>query len=162
MSKKKTSFPTEFSALIGEFERKKVEYLVVGGYAVGAHGRPRATKDLDLWIAGGENLERVASALSSFGLPSALVETARALGENEVLYFGTPPLRVDLLRSIAGIDFRAALGRAMRIPLGDVAEVSVIGLDDLITNKAAAARPQDLADVRALSRIRSRDPKREP
>lgn len=91
--------PSDFSDLVAAFEAEGVEYLIVGGYAVGAHARPRATKDLDLWIGGGENLERVARALRNFGLPDAFVDTARTLGEGEALFFGTPPVRVDLLRS---------------------------------------------------------------
>lgn len=151
-----TAFPADFSALIAAFEGEHVEYLVVGGYAVGLHGRPRATKDLDLWIAGGPNLERVATALERFGLAPALVGQARTLGDTEILYFGRPPLRVDLLRSIAGLDFDHARRGSVRVPLGEHPAVPVLGLDDLITNTRAAARPQDLADAAALEKIRAK------
>ncbi len=80
MSTTKTTFPADFSEVIAAFEAERVEYLVVGGYAVGAHARPRATKDLDLWIAGGENLERVARALQRSGLPAGLSDAVRNLG----------------------------------------------------------------------------------
>lgn len=155
MSATKRTFPGDFSDLLRAFESAGVEYLVVGGYAVGAHGRPRATKDLDLWIAGGDNLDRVARALVAFGLPGSVADAARALGPNEVLYFGSPPLRVDLLRSIAGIELADALPRAVRLSLGELV-VPVIGLEDLIANKRAAGRPRDLADAAALARIAAR------
>lgn len=148
--------PSDFSALIAAFEARGVEYLVVGGYAVGAHGRPRATKDLDLWISGGENLERVAAALADFGLPRSLVEQARGLGDQEVLFFGRPPLRVDLLRSISGVAIDSARARAVPMKLGDRDDVPVIHIDDLIANKRSAGRPQDLADVAALQRLQVR------
>lgn len=148
--------PSDFSELIAAFEAHEVEYIVVGGYAVGAHGRARATKDLDLWIAGGANLERVAAALAAFGLPSSLVDAARSLGESEVLFFGRPPARVDLLRSITGVPFEAARARAVRVTLGSHDSVPVLHIDDLIVNKRAAGRPQDLADAAALERLRAR------
>ncbi len=153
---KTTAFPADFSALIAALEAEHVDYLVVGGYAVGAHGRPRATKDLDLWIAGAENLERVAKALALFGLSRELVEQARTLGDSEVLYFGRPPLRVDLLRTVSGLRFDDARRAAVRAPLGPHAAVPLVSLDDLITNKRAAGRPQDLADAAALEKIRAK------
>jgi hypothetical protein len=148
--------PSDFSDLLAAFEAEAVEYLVVGGYAVGAHARPHATKDLDLWVAGGANLERVARALERFGLPETFVEAARTLGEDEVLYFGAPPVRVDILRSLSGVSFAAARSRAEHFSFGTCEAIPFIGLDDLIANKRAAARPQDLADADALERIRSR------
>ena len=156
---KTTTFPAEFSALIAAFEAEHVDYVVVGGYAVGAHGRPRATKDLDLWIAGGPNLERVAAALARFGLQKELVAQSRTLGETEILYFGRPPLRIDLLRSVAGLRFEDARRGAVAMPLGTHAAVPMLSLDDLIANKRAAGRPQDVADAAALEKIRA---KREP
>jgi hypothetical protein len=156
MTKRATELPPDFAELIGAFDAERVEYLLVGGWAVGAHARPRATKDLDLWIDGGENLERVARALARFGAPSALVEASRTLGDAEVLFFGRPPARVDLLRTIAGVSFADAKQRAVRLALGPHPSVPVIGLDDLIMNKRSAGRPQDLADAAALERARDR------
>lgn len=146
--------PEDFEELLGAFEREGVEYLIVGGYAVGAHGRPRATKDIDLWIGGGENLDRVARALLAFGMPSTLGDAVRASAPDEVIWFGAPPRRVDLLRSIDGVSFDSARSRGVRTRLGDL-EVSIIGLDDLITNKKTAGRDTDLVDARHLEEIRA-------
>ena len=160
MSRKpKREFPSEFSDLIAAFAREHVDYLVVGGYAVAAHGRPRATKDLDLWVAGRENLGRVSRALKRFGAPAGLVDAAARLGDKEVLYFGVAPCRVDILRDISAVDFEVARGRAISSTFGASVDVPVISLADLLVNKRAADRPQDRADVRALERIAARFPK---
>jgi len=105
---------------------------------------------------GGANLDRVAAALAAFGLPDSLVEAARRLGDEEVLFFGRPPGRVDLLRSISGVTFDAARSRAVPMTLGTHDQVPVIHMDDLIVNKRSAGRPQDLADAAALERLRAR------
>lgn len=161
MSKRKTArFPADFADLIAAFESEGVEYLLVGGWAVGIHGHPRATKDLDLWIAGDENLVRVQRALAQFGLPSDLVRAAGTLAEDEVLYFGKPPLRVDLVRSLPGVTFRRSRERAVTVALGPHRSVPVIALEDLIRNKRKAGRPQDRADAEALARIAGRARKR--
>lgn len=148
--------PSDFSDLVAAFEAEGVEYLVVGGHAVGAHARPRATKGLDLWIGGGANLERVARALHRFGLPAAFVDAARNLADDEVLFFGSPPVRVDLLRTISGVSFAEAHSRAIRFAFGEQTSVPFIALDDLIANKRAAGRAQDRADAEVLERVRDR------
>jgi len=86
--------------------------IELSGDAVGYHGKPRATKDLDLLISGLDgNLERVASALPAFGAPTHVIEIVRTLSTNEVAHFGVPPVRVDLLRSADGIDAESAISR---------------------------------------------------
>ncbi len=141
--------PKDFADLLTAFDACGVEYMVVGGYAVGHHGVPRATKDLDLFVSGGDNLARVAAALASFGLPSSIADRARSLGDSEVLWFGKPPLRVDLLRSITGVSFEEAYPRAETVVL-EGTPVKIIGRADLLANKRAAGRPQDLADAARL------------
>jgi predicted nucleotidyltransferase len=146
-------FP-DFRDLLEAFAASGVEYVLLGGYAVIFHGRPRATKDLDLLVdTSEENRERLASALSTFGAPPAIVEAARRLASDEVVYFGVSPLRVDLLGSASGIDFGDVRARAIETELDGV-RVPVIGLDDLIRNKVASARPRDLEDAAELDRIR--------
>jgi len=144
----------DFRDLLAEFVRCGVRFALIGGYAVGHHAKPRATKDLDLLIsAEGDNLARVAAALSSFGAPASVVEAARSLGPTEVVYLGVAPVRIDILRSVDGIDAEAAIRRADRVEVGGLA-IAVIGLDDLIANKRAADRLQDRADVEMLERVR--------
>ncbi len=142
--------------LLTEFENCGVEYLVVGGWAVSTHARPRYTKDLDLWIGTSpENLARVVRALAAFGAPAELVEQAAGLGVEEFLFFGTPPARIDILRSIPGAVFEASWPRRCRAIWGPVT-VNVIDLDDLIAAKRAAGRARDLDDVKLLEAAKGR------
>ena len=146
----------DFKDLLVEFARFGVKYALLGGYAVGYHSKPRATKDLDLLISGVDgNLERVASALAAFGAPAHVIEIVRRLTTSEIAHFGVPPVRVDLLRSADGIDAEAAIARAQPATLGELT-IPVLTIDDLIANKRAANRPQDLADVALLERVRGK------
>jgi hypothetical protein len=147
----------DFRDLLAEFAQENVSYAVIGGYAVGHHAKPRATKDLDLLVSpSGDNLERVARALERFGAAPNVVAAARQLGVTEVIYLGVAPVRIDILRSADGIDdVDSILAKAVRSLVGDLV-VPVISLEDLITNKRAAGRQQDLADVVLLERVRNR------
>ena len=148
-------FP-DFSDLLAEFARCGVSYVVIGGYAIGYHAKPRATQDLDLLVSGqSDNLERVAEALAAFGAPANVVEAARRMSPSEVVYLGVAPVRIDILRSADGIDTGRAIARAHRVRLGAI-EVPIVCLDDLVANKRAAGRPQDLADVALLERVRAK------
>lgn len=145
----------DFKDLLAEFARCGVKYALLGGYAVGYHAKPRATKDLDLLVSGLDgNLERVAAALVAFGAPAHVIEAARSLAANEIAHFGVPPVRVDLLRSADGIEAESVIARAEVVVLGELS-IPVITIADLIANKRAAGRPQDLADVQVLERARS-------
>jgi predicted nucleotidyltransferase len=149
----------DFRDLLAELARYEVEFAVLGGYAVGHHAKPRATKDLDLLVSGKPaNLERVAAALSEFGAPSHVVAAARTMKATDVVFLGVPPVRVDILRSADGIETEAALARAVNVHLGELA-IKVLSLADLIANKRAAGRPQDLADVALLERVQAKGAK---
>jgi predicted nucleotidyltransferase len=145
----------DFRDLLAAFVASGAEFVLIGGYAVIFHGRPRATKDLDLLVGIDEgNRERVAQALTDFGAPANVVEGARNLAPGEVVYFGVSPLRVDVLATASGIDFAEVHARAVAATLDGV-PVRVIALDDLIANKRASGRPHDLADLAELERIRA-------
>ncbi len=143
----------DFRDLLVELVRCEVSFVLIGGYAVGHHAKPRATKDLDLLVSGvPDNLARTASALEAFGAPPNVVDAVRALGPTEVVYLGVAPVRVDILRSADGIDTEQVIARADRVVL-DGLEIPVIALADLIANKRASGRSQDLADVELLDRV---------
>jgi sugar phosphate isomerase/epimerase len=94
--------PLDFKELLEEFARDGVEVLLVGGYAVAFHGRPRATKDIDLVLEGSaENLERAARALARFGAPVNVVAAVSRLQESDIVYLGHPPLRIDSSGSLS-------------------------------------------------------------
>ena len=143
----------DFRDLLSALAGSNAEYLVVGGWAVGFHSEPRFTKDLDLLIGQDDaNLQRVATALAEFGAPPQVLDQLRQLGPEEFLFLGAPPVRVDLLRSVPGVDFAAAYGRRVQAEWDGVS-VSVIALIDLIASKKAAGREKDLRDVRLVERV---------
>ncbi len=142
--------------LLTEFANSGVEYLVIGGWAVSTHAQPRYTKDLDLWIGTSPgNLAKAVQALTAFGAPAGLVEQAARMSVEEFLFFGTPPARIDVLRSIPGAVFEEAWPRRCRVAWGSIT-VNVIDLDDLIAVKRAAGRPKDLTDVKLLEAAKGR------
>ncbi len=144
----------DFLDLLSALNAADARYLVVGGYAVGIHGRPRATKDLDVWIeASPANAARVLQALRAFGAPIGDLTADDFERPGTGFKMGIPPTRIDVITQISGVDFSDAWPRRIEGSFGHVRS-GVIGLDDLIANKRAAARPQDLADVEALERIR--------
>lgn len=146
----------DFNDLLVEFVRCGARFVLLGGYAVGIHVKPRATKDLDLLVSGeGDNLLRVAAALAAFGAPAEVIDAARNMKPTEIVYLGVPPVRIDILRQADGIDTELAIGRAESVTLGDLV-IPVISLPDLIANKRASGRPQDLADVAVLERAARR------
>lgn len=132
----------DFRDLLTAFGEAGVRYLVVGGYAVGYHHRPRATKDLDLWVDSSlDNRERIAAALATFGVPPGLLEQVRSMQPDEIVYFGKPPLRVDLIASLSGLDFDDAFQRRITVPWEGVA-VNVVGKADLIASKRRRETPR--------------------
>jgi hypothetical protein len=144
----------DFKDLLAECVRASLEFAVLGGYAVGFHARPRATKDIDLLVLRTpENLARLAQALEAFGAPANVVAAAPAAKEDEVLYFGVKPLRVDIMTRADGIDTATALRRVVFAEIADL-RIPILSREDLLANKRAAGRPQDLADVHALERAR--------
>ncbi len=136
----------EFAELLNA---RSVEYLVVGGYALAAHGHPRYTGDIDFWIRPtADNIARLLSALHDFGFGS-LGLTAGDFGADTVVQLGQPPRRIDLLTSIDGVSFESCFARREQIELDGV-PLGIIGLEDFKTNKRAAGRLKDLADLESL------------
>jgi hypothetical protein len=142
--------------LLCAFNAEDVEYLVVGGQAVNAHGAPRLTKDLDLFIrTTADNSERVFKALARFGAPIAGLSPADFREHaGDVFQIGVEPNRIDILQSISGVDFDSAWERRQLFEVEDGLTVPFMALDDLLANKLASGRPQDLADVDKLKKIR--------
>jgi predicted nucleotidyltransferase len=125
----------------------RVEYLVVGGYAVGYHGYPRATGDLDVWIALSEdNAERAAKTLHDFGMSEREVTKDLFTQENKVIRMGVPPVRIEVITTASGVDFEQCYKHREVIDMDGV-PVNFISLDDLKVNKRACARHKDLEDL---------------
>jgi hypothetical protein len=149
------TIPSDFKDLLAEFAAAGVEYLVVGGYAVGVYAEPRFTKDLDVWIGDDpDNLVQAKRALTAFGAPSDVLSRFDEASREDVLWMGSPPLRIDILKGVPGGDFRTAYSRREVVDWGGV-PAAIIARDDLVAIKQASGRPQDLADVAALLRART-------
>lgn len=143
----------DFLDLLSAFNAGEVLYLIVGAYAVGVHGHPRATKDLDVWIeASPANAARVMNALRVFGAPLGDLEARDLETPGTGFMMGKPPARIDVLTQIDGVRFEEVAPRAIEASFDGV-PARVIGLEDLLANKRAAGRIQDLADIRALERL---------
>ena len=146
-------FHPDFKELLFAFDAHKVRYLVVGGYAVSFHAQPRATKDLDLFVKpDAANAKAVYDALSQFGAPMDGFRVEDFMKPDLFFRIGTPPLMVDILPAIQGIDFDKAWENRIPVPLGTEVEPKAyfIGREDLIQAKLAVGRPQDIADAHAL------------
>lgn len=147
--------PKEYVEFLESLRDAKARYLVVGGWAVAVHGHPRATKDLDVLVEGTpENARRVAAAVRSFfgGHPPPF-SAADFENPDAVVQFGLAPRRIDVLNDIAGVpSFDDAWRRRLSADFGGV-QAPFLSIDDLMRAKKASARPQDLADLKALSSV---------
>lgn len=144
------ALPPDFSAFLKLLNTHGVRYLIVGGYAVGFHGHPRATADIDIWVPmHRETAPRLVTVLRDFGFDVPELSPELFLRPDQVSRLGVPPLRIELLTTIAGVEFEQCYPRAVQATLGGV-DVRIIGLDDRKTNKRAAGRHQDLADLDQL------------
>lgn len=141
---------TDFKDFIELLNKHSVQYLVVGGYAMAAHGRPRYTGDLDIWIEISDgNATKMVTVIDEFGFSSLGFVKADFLQENIVGQIGYPPLRIDILTVIDGVGFEEAYQHKRTISVDNV-EMAFIGLNQLIANKKASNRSQDLADLASL------------
>ena len=140
----------DFNEFVQLLLANEVRFLIIGGYALAAHGAPRYTGDLDTWLwVNGDNADRVLVALESFGCGSLNITREDLLNPDTVIQLGYPPHRIDLLTGIDGVDFDEAWSRRAKFDINGQL-VPFISREDLITNKKAVARPQDLADVAKL------------
>jgi len=145
-----TPLPQDFADFLKLLSSHAVEYLLIGGYAVGIHGYPRGTADLDVWVSTSpDNSNRIVDALKEFGFDTPELNAALFQGPDMVVRMGVPPIRIDILTSISGVAFSECYRRRETVSIGDL-DVPVISLPDLKTNKLATGRTQDRADVEHL------------
>jgi hypothetical protein len=144
----------DFHDVLAELVAAEARFLVVGAHALSAHGVPRATVDLDIWIAADvENATRVYRALAQFGAPlEALGVSVSDFTQPEmVTQFGLPPFRIDVLTSLSGVAFESAWQERIEGEIEGV-RVPILGLEAFILNKRVSGRKKDLADLEALGR----------
>lgn len=144
----------DFIDMIDALRANGVRFLIVGGYAVGVHGHPRATKDLDVWVeASPENAQRIVRALRDFGAPLHGLSASDFEREGTGLQIGVPPGRIDVITQVSGLSFAEAWPHRLEVAFFGRPACPILGREDLIRNKRASARLQDLADVEALEAI---------
>lgn len=148
----------DFSEFVESFIEHDVRFMIVGGYALAAHGLPRATGDLDAWVwIDPANAQRIVAALRDFGFGQMEISESDFTRSDSVVQLGYPPYRIDILTSIDGVEFEEAWDRRLTVELQGLS-VPVIGRNDLIVNKRAAGRRQDLADVERLTKSPNEGP----
>lgn len=144
----------DFLDLLRAFAARNVRFLIVGAYALGVHGRPRATGDLDVWVdATPENAPRVMQALKDFGAPTTEISAADFSQPGVVFQIGLAPARIDVLTKLSGLTFDEAWPARHRAPFGPL-DVDFIGRADFIKNKRATGRAKDLGDIEGLDPVK--------
>jgi hypothetical protein len=142
----------DFRDLFAAFNAARVKYLLVGGYALAFHGRPRFTKDLDVWLAAdARNAERAYAALDAFGAPMDQISVDDLARPGLIFQIGVAPNRIDVLTSIDGVTFDDAWSERQDTRYSDQ-PVPVISRKHLIANKRSSGRPQDLLDADELEK----------
>ncbi|MBV7531860.1 nucleotidyltransferase [Chitinophaga sp. sic0106] len=150
----------DFEDFVKLLNKHQVDYMVVGGYALALHGKPRHTGDLDIWInISPENAERILLVLNEYGMASLGFEKEDFLRQGYINQIGYPPLRIDILNQIDGVEFSEAVKNRQLIAIDDDLEIAFIGLKDLLKNKQAAGRSQDLSDIKEIKKILPKEKK---
>ena len=141
---------SDFHDILSAFSDARVEFLLVGAYALSAHGLVRGTGDLDLWVrATPDNAARVHRALLAFGAPADRFSVQDFTEPDSVIQIGVPPFRLDVLTSISGVEFAEAWAARIVLRLDGI-ELPVLSREHLIANKRAADRPKDRLDLKWL------------
>jgi len=145
-----THLPPDFKEFLRLLNAHKVEYLLIGGYAVGYHGYPRATADMDIWVAvHAANAERTVAALREFGFDPPDLLPELFLREWQIVRLGVPPVRIEIATTISGVAWDPCYAERVQDTLDGV-PVNLISLRQLKLNKKASGRHQDLADLEHL------------
>ena len=144
------NLPSDFKEFLKLLSDHEVEYLLVGGYAVAYHGYPRATADMDIWVAiNPHNAQRLVDAIRAFGFEMPELSPDVFLKKNQIIRMGVPPIRIEIVTTASGVDFEECYAARLVDELDGVA-VSVINLEHLKINKKAAGRHRDLDDLEHL------------
>ena len=143
--------PNEWLEFLSLLQRYDAKFVIVGAYAMAAHGRPRASQDIDIFVEPtAQNAGRVAQALDEFGYPELAKESVEAFtNPPRMASLGVPPLRIDIMNYIDGVSFERAYAGALKESLGEI-ELRFLGLTDFVAPKKASGRTKDLLDIELL------------
>lgn len=140
----------DFKELLGLFNAHKVEYIIVGAYALAYHGAPRFTGDIDIFVKPSvKNAKKIVSALSDFGFGSLNLTVEDFQNPDSVIQLGVPPVRIDIITSLTGVTWKEADKGKVNGLYGDI-PVHFLGKKQFIANKSAIGRKKDLADIESL------------
>ena len=146
-----TNLPEDFKDFLRLLNSHKVEYLLIGGFAVGYHGYPRSTGDMDIWIAMNlANAKRLVPVLLEFGFDFPEIKEELFLQKNKVIRMGNEPIRIELLTTISGVDFDVCYENRIEDEIDGI-KIKIIHQNDLKKNKRISGRPKDLDDLQHLS-----------
>lgn len=138
----------DFKEFLKLLIKNNVEYLIVGGYAVSFHSRPRYTDDLDVWINKTKNnLQKLLNALKDFGFSDLPIDEKVFLNETKIYRFGKPPLRIEVLNKVDGVSFPDAYKNRVLGSYEDLSDINYISYDDLVLNKKSTQRTKDKLDL---------------
>jgi predicted nucleotidyltransferase len=142
--------PPDFKDFLKLLNDHNVRYLLIGGYAVGYHGYPRATNDMDIWIAiSSETAKHMVNVLKEFGFNTPQLSSNLFLEEKKIIRMGVAPIRIEILTSISGVDFDECYQQKI-VDVIDEIKVNIISLEQLKINKKASGRHKDLDDYENL------------
>ncbi len=150
-------FYTDFKDFIKLLNLYDVKYLLVGGYALSYYSRPKSTQDIDIFIETSiENGEKILKAINEFGLNALNISLNDLTTKDMVIQMGIPPIRIDIMTSIEGVDFDEAYKNREISEYGEIENVSFISINDLIKNKNILGRKKDLIDLEWLTKYRNK------
>ncbi len=145
----------DYRDMLQALSDEKVRFILVGAYALAAHGYPRATMDIDIWVMPSpENADAVLRALDRFGAPLHNISKEDLQTDGTIFQIGVAPRRIDIITAASGLTFEPTYQDSIPITIEGI-EVRIPSLDDLILNKKASGRTKDLADAEALESIKN-------
>ncbi|MEA3436046.1 MAG: nucleotidyl transferase AbiEii/AbiGii toxin family protein [Thermodesulfobacteriota bacterium] len=149
----------DYKDMLHALSGEKVRFLLVGAYALAAHGYPRATMDIDIWVMPSpQNADAVLRALRSFGAPLHNLTRKDLQKDGTIFQIGVAPRRIDIITTASGLQFEEAYGRSLSVNIEGI-EVHVPSIEDLILNKRTSGRTKDLADAEALEALKNSEQK---
>jgi hypothetical protein len=145
----------DYRDILHALSEEKVRFILVGAYALAAHGYPRATMDIDIWVMPSpENADAVLRALSRFGAPLHNLTREDLLEDGTIFQIGVAPRRIDIITTASGLQFDPAYRNSISVIIEGI-EVRIPSIDDLIRNKRATGRTRDLADAEVLESLKN-------
>jgi predicted nucleotidyltransferase len=145
----------DYKDMLRALSDEKVRFILVGAYALAAHGYPRATMDIDIWVMpSSENADAVLQALRRFGAPLHNLTKKDLMKDGTIFQIGVAPRRIDIITAASGLRFEPTFRNSIPVDMEGI-EVRIPSIDDLILNKRATGRTKDLADAEALESLKN-------